>query len=286
MPAERTPRCQLYLISPLEVGGDFPARLERALEAGPVAAFQFRRAKTSTSTKLHASPRRCRRSAAHATWRSSSTTRSRWPSASGPTACISASTTDRCARRATTLGRRGAGRRDLPRQPPPGDGSRRSRGRLRRVRGLLPEHDQGQRAPARARAAELVAEPDGDPCVAIGGITPENCAPLVEAGADFLAVSGAVWGGDEAEAVRRFAKRAEIGSLSRGTAVCFSKKESPCRMPRIPPSLPFATAPILLAACGLNGTDPDTEETPTATTAAAAPARAGLRHVRGGRHRR
>ena len=44
------------------------------------------------------------------------------------------------------------------------------------------------------------------PCVAIGGITPENCAPLVEAGADFLAVSGAVWSGDEAEAVRAFAK--------------------------------------------------------------------------------
>jgi thiamine-phosphate pyrophosphorylase len=31
------------------------------------------------------------------------------------------------------------------------------------------------------------------PCVAIGGITPENCAPLVEAGADFLAVVSAVW---------------------------------------------------------------------------------------------
>ncbi len=36
------PTCQLYLISPLDVGGDFPARLERALSAGPVAAFQFR----------------------------------------------------------------------------------------------------------------------------------------------------------------------------------------------------------------------------------------------------
>ncbi|MBL8687252.1 MAG: thiamine phosphate synthase [Alphaproteobacteria bacterium] len=31
------------------------------------------------------------------------------------------------------------------------------------------------------------------PCVAIGGITPENCQPLIEAGADFLAVSGGVW---------------------------------------------------------------------------------------------
>jgi thiamine-phosphate pyrophosphorylase len=31
------------------------------------------------------------------------------------------------------------------------------------------------------------------PCVAIGGITAENCAPLVQAGADFLAAIGAVW---------------------------------------------------------------------------------------------
>ncbi|WP_300304638.1 thiamine phosphate synthase [Ferrovibrio sp.] len=31
------------------------------------------------------------------------------------------------------------------------------------------------------------------PCVAIGGITVENCPPLIEAGADFLAVSAGVW---------------------------------------------------------------------------------------------
>src|SRR5471030_3369868 len=31
------------------------------------------------------------------------------------------------------------------------------------------------------------------PCVAIGGITVENCPALIEAGADFLAVSGGVW---------------------------------------------------------------------------------------------
>ena len=40
--APTAPTCQLYLISPLDVGGDFPARLEEALAAGPVAAFQFR----------------------------------------------------------------------------------------------------------------------------------------------------------------------------------------------------------------------------------------------------
>ncbi len=32
------------------------------------------------------------------------------------------------------------------------------------------------------------------PCVAIGGITPDNAAPLVEAGADFIATSASVWG--------------------------------------------------------------------------------------------
>lgn len=44
------------------------------------------------------------------------------------------------------------------------------------------------------------------PCVAIGGITVENAAELVEAGADFLAVSGGVWNHPQgpAHAVRRF----------------------------------------------------------------------------------
>lgn len=46
------------------------------------------------------------------------------------------------------------------------------------------------------------------PCVAIGGITPENCGPLVRAGADFLAVSGAVWSQTQgpAAAVKAFNK--------------------------------------------------------------------------------
>lgn len=38
------------------------------------------------------------------------------------------------------------------------------------------------------------------PCVAIGGITAANCAPLVRAGADFLAVVGAVWSHPEGPA--------------------------------------------------------------------------------------
>ncbi len=51
------------------------------------------------------------------------------------------------------------------------------------------------------------------PCVAIGGVTPDNCAPLVASGADFLAVSGAVWNGDEARTVRAFGEA--IASVKR-----------------------------------------------------------------------
>ncbi|MSP81204.1 MAG: thiamine phosphate synthase [Rhodospirillales bacterium] len=44
------------------------------------------------------------------------------------------------------------------------------------------------------------------PCVAIGGITVENCKPVIEAGADFLAVAGGVWnhGNGPEAAVRAF----------------------------------------------------------------------------------
>src|SRR5580698_8493501 len=50
------------------------------------------------------------------------------------------------------------------------------------------------------------------PCVAIGGITPANCRPLVTAGADLIAVSAGVWAHPDgpAAAVRAFG--AEIAS--------------------------------------------------------------------------
>ena len=46
------------------------------------------------------------------------------------------------------------------------------------------------------------------PSVAIGGITIDNAAPLITAGADFLAVSAGVWSHPQgpAEAVRRFSQ--------------------------------------------------------------------------------
>lgn len=41
------------------------------------------------------------------------------------------------------------------------------------------------------------------PCVAIGGITPQNARPLVAAGADFVAVCQAVWSEDNPAAIVR-----------------------------------------------------------------------------------
>jgi thiamine-phosphate pyrophosphorylase len=48
------------------------------------------------------------------------------------------------------------------------------------------------------------------PCVAIGGITVDNCRPLVAAGADFLAVSAGVWNHPEGPAAAVAAFNAAI----------------------------------------------------------------------------
>lgn len=69
--------------------------------------------------------------------------------------------------------------------------------------------------PTSTKEAKTRAEPElltwwqemmQSPCVAIGGITVENGGPLVQAGADFLAVASGVWDHPEGpqEAVRRF----------------------------------------------------------------------------------
>jgi thiamine-phosphate pyrophosphorylase len=50
------------------------------------------------------------------------------------------------------------------------------------------------------------------PSVAIGGITAANCAPLVRAGADFLAVVGAVWNHPEGAAAGVRALEAAIAA--------------------------------------------------------------------------
>lgn len=55
------------------------------------------------------------------------------------------------------------------------------------------------------------------PCVAIGGITPSNCAPLVAAGADFIAAITYVWHHEEGAkaAVQEFNQAIESALASR-----------------------------------------------------------------------
>jgi thiamine-phosphate pyrophosphorylase len=58
------------------------------------------------------------------------------------------------------------------------------------------------------------------PCVAIGGITIDNCRPLVAAGADFLAVSAGVWAHPEgpAAAVAAFTHQIALALSDRPAA--------------------------------------------------------------------
>ena len=204
MPAA-PPRCQLYLVSPLEVSGAFPARLESALDAGPVAAFQFRvKGVDQHEAAALAEPLLaiCR-------------------------ARDVAFIVNDSIGLAKRLGADGVhlGQHDGdPRE------AREALGREAQIgvtchasRHLAIEAGEGGADyvafgsffPSETKASEHRPELEllewwqqvmEIPCVAIGGITPENGAPLVAAGADFLAVSGAVWNGDEAEAVRAFGK--------------------------------------------------------------------------------
>lgn len=58
---------------------------------------------------------------------------------------------------------------------------------------FFPTETKQPKTKAEPELIEWWAEIMEVPCVAIGGITVENCAPLIAAGADFLAVSAGVW---------------------------------------------------------------------------------------------
>ena len=201
--AERTDSTQLYLISPLDVSGGFPDRLERALAAGPVAAFQFRVKGADQHEAARLAMPLQEICAAHET-------------------AFIVNDSVALAKRLNADGvHLGQGDGD-PRE------AREMLGREAQIgvtchasRHLAMEAGDGGADyvafgaffDSGTKASEHRPEPGllewwsrlfEIPCVAIGGIAPENCAPLVAAGADFLAVCGAVWSGDEVEAVRRF----------------------------------------------------------------------------------
>ena len=203
-PARREP-CQLYLISPQDVGGNFADRLKAALATGSVAAFQLR-VKGVDQHELARLAEPLQRICADAD--------------------VAFIVNDSIAL-AKRLGADGV-------HLGQGDGD------IREARALLGPsaqigktcHDSRHFAMDAGEAgADYVAfgafyptttkpsdyRPDPSilswwstlfeiPCVAIGGITPDNAKPLVDAGADFLAVCQAVWGKDDpAVAVSAFA---------------------------------------------------------------------------------
>lgn len=209
--AERAPSCQLYLISPLDVGGAFPQRLERALGAAPVAAFQFR----VKGLDQHEAARLAEPLQAIC--------------ARHDVAFIvndSIALAKRLHADGVHLGQQDGAVRE----------AREALGREAQIgvtchasRHLAMEAGEagadyvafGSFFPSETKASEHRPEPElltwwqslfEIPCVAIGGITPANCGPLVSAGADFLAISHAVWGGDEAAAVRAFAESIKTAS--------------------------------------------------------------------------
>jgi thiamine-phosphate pyrophosphorylase len=207
--SSRAPKSQLYLISPLDVTGEFPRRLENALDAsgpdGPVAAFQFR----VKGVDQHEAVRLAEPLQAICVARD--------------VAFIvndSAELARRLAADGVHLGQHDGdvrlARELLGREAQIGVTCHASRHLALEAGEAGADYVAfGAFFPSDTKASEHRPELEllewwqqmmEIPCVAIGGITPDNCLPLVEAGADFLAVSNAVWGGDEAEAVRAFAK--------------------------------------------------------------------------------
>jgi len=195
---------QLYLISPQEVGGDFPDRLRSVLSVGPVAAFQLR-VKNVDQHELARLAEPLQRICANAD--------------------VAFIVNDDMSL-AKRIGADGVhlGQED---------------GDPRAARALLgPAAQIGVTCHDSRHLAMEAGEAGADyvafgaffptstkevkhqaetallgwwsavfeiPCVAIGGITPENGKALVTAGADFLAVSGAVWNSaDPAAAVAAF----------------------------------------------------------------------------------
>jgi thiamine-phosphate pyrophosphorylase len=201
---DRRPPCQLYLISPLDVTGGFADRLRRALDAGPVAAFQFRVKDVDQhqAAKLAEPLQRICADAEVAFIVNDSVSLAKRLGADG----VHLGQGDGDAREARVI---------LGPNVQIGVTCHDSRHLAMEAGEAGADYVAfGAFYPTSTKTTEHRPEPVilswwsalfEIPCVAIGGITPANASPLVEAGADFLAVSHAVWGGDEAEAVRAFA---------------------------------------------------------------------------------
>lgn len=195
---DRRPPCQLYLISPPSIDRGFPDRLKAALEAAPVAAFQLRLKgidEHAISRVAEPLQRIC---------------------ADLDTSFIVNDSIGLAKRLGADGVHLGQGDGD-PRE------ARQILGKDAQI-GVTCHNSRHLAMEAGEAGADYVAfgafYPSGTkdveyfvdteilqwwttlfpiPCVAIGGITPLNAAPLVAAGADFIAVSASVWQAQEGE---------------------------------------------------------------------------------------
>ncbi len=197
--------CQLYLISPLDVSGPFPERLARALGAGMVAAFQFRvkGVDEHEAARLAEPLQRTCGDADCAFIVNDSIALARRLGADGvhlgQQDGLVAEARERLGREAQ-IGVTCHASRHLAMQAGEAGADYVAFGTFFPSETKVSEHR------ADLELLEFWSAVFEVPSVAIGGITPANCAPLVAAGADFLAVCHAVWGGDEATAVAAFLK--------------------------------------------------------------------------------
>ncbi|MEJ5976351.1 thiamine phosphate synthase [Novosphingobium sp. PS1R-30] len=200
---DKRPASKLYLISPLDVGGAFPDRLARALDAGKVAAFQFRvKGIDDHAAALLAEPlqRICDDREVAFIVNDSIGLAKRLGADGvhlGQEDGDVADARERLGRDAQ-IGVTCHASRHLAMEAGEAGADYVAFGAFFETTTKQTEHRAELETLTWWQAVFEI------PCVAIGGITPANCAPLVQAGADFLAVSGAVWNGEEAAAVRAF----------------------------------------------------------------------------------
>lgn len=189
---EKRPACQLYLISPQELAAEFADTLAAALDGGPVAAFQLRLKDVPDAEIL------------------------RWAALLQPV-CAARDVAFIVNDRADLAKACGADGVHLGQSDGSVAEARALLGRDAQI-GVTCHASRHFAMEAAEAGADYVAfgafhdtttkpsehRPDASiltwwttisqlPCVAIGGITPANAAPLVAAGADFIAVSNAVW---------------------------------------------------------------------------------------------
>ncbi|TGX55947.1 thiamine phosphate synthase [Sphingomonas gei] len=199
----RRPKCQLYLVSPLDVTGGFADRLARALDAGPVAAFQFRVKDVDQheAARLAEPLQRICGDRDVAFLINDSISLAKRLGADG----VHLGQDDGDPREARAvlgpsaqIGVTAHGSRHLAMEAGEAGADYVAFG------SFYPTTTKHVRHRAEPPILSWWTTLFEMPCVAIGGIAPENARPLIDAGADFIAVSAAVWGGDEAAAVKAF----------------------------------------------------------------------------------